>query len=60
MAPGTDRYLKKRPVTPNSSAHPKELGTEIPTEWFVKEPPTRLIVDLTASEPQELSSESEL
>lgn len=60
MAPGTDRYLEKRPVTLNSSAHPKELGTEIPTKWFVKELPTRLIVDLTASEPQKLSPESGL
>lgn len=57
MAPGTDRYLEKRPVTLNSPANPNELGTEVPTEWFVNDPPKRLIVDLTASEPTKLSSD---
>ena len=56
MAPGSDKYQMMSPVTANSTDHPHELGTAIPPEWLaMNPPPSRLIIDLTASEPQPIN-----
>ncbi len=55
MEAGSDKYIESIPVKPNSSANLNELGTEIHIEWFTRNnPPKRLIIDLTAEEPQRI------